>query len=93
MSIRGHLFYYWSFTRCLTLILCITLAWTPFGVVWADAIQVAGSDGQQTGQELLGAFQFPVDTGRGAMTLNPGTNQESTLTMSCLLYTSPSPRD
>ena len=84
MSVRALLFYYWGFTRCLTMILCITLAWTPFAVVWADAIQAAGSDGQQTGQQLLGAFQFPVDTGRGAMTLNPGTNQESTLTMSTL---------
>ena len=73
------LFYYWGLTRCLTLILCITLAWTPFGVAWADAMQAAGSDGQQTGQQLLGAFQFPVDTGSGVMTLNPGTTQESTI--------------
>ena len=74
MGVRALLFYYWGLTRCLTLILCITLAWTPFGVAWADAMQAAGSDGQQTGQQLLGAFQFPVDTGSGVMTLNPGTS-------------------
>ena len=84
MGVRALLFYYWGLTRCLTLILCITLAWTPFGVAWADAMQAAGSDGQQTGQQLLGAFQFPVDTGSGVMTLNPGTSQESTINMSTL---------
>ena len=71
-------------TRSLAVTLSITMAWTPFAVVWADAMQTAGRDGQQTGQQLLDAFQFPVDTGSGVMTLNPGTGQQSAITINSL---------
>ena len=71
-------------TRSLAVTLSITMAWTPFAVVWADALQAAGKDGQQTGQQLLDAFQFPVDTGSGVMTLNPGTGQQSAITINSL---------
>ena len=72
------------FTRSLAMTLGITLAWTPFGVTWADALQAAGRDGQQTGQQLLGGFQFPVDTGTGTLKLNPGTSQETTININTL---------
>ena len=72
------------FTRSLAMTLGITLAWTPFGVTWADALQAAGRDGQQTGQQLLGGFQFPIDTGTGTLKLNPGTSQESTININTL---------
>ena len=72
------------FTRSLAMTLGITLAWTPFGVTWADALQAAGRDGQQTGQQLLGGFQFPVETGTGTLKLNPGTSQESTININTL---------
>ncbi|CAD6876221.1 hypothetical protein [Methylomonas fluvii] len=65
-------------------ILCVTLAWTPFGVSWADAIQAAGRDGQQLGQHVLDGFTFPIDTGIGALTLNPGTAQESAISIGAL---------
>ena len=71
-------------TRCLAMTLSIAMAWTPFGVVWADAMQAAGNDGQQTGQQILGGFQFPVDAGSGVMTLNPGTSQQSAINVSTL---------
>ncbi len=72
------------FTRSLAMTLGITLAWTPFGVTWADALQAAGRDGQKTGQQLLGDFQFPVDTSTGTLKLNPGTSQESTININTL---------
>ncbi len=72
------------FTRSLAMTLGITLAWTPFGVTWADALQAAGRDGQQTGQQLLGGFQFPVDTDTGTLKLNPGTSQETTININTL---------
>jgi conjugal transfer mating pair stabilization protein TraN len=84
MSISTFFDCHWVLTRSLTITLSITLAWTPFGVAWADAMQAAGSDGQQTGQQLQGGFQFPVDAGSGAMTLNPGTAQESTININTL---------
>jgi conjugal transfer mating pair stabilization protein TraN len=71
-------------TQILSAILCVTLAWTPFGVSWADAIQAAGRDGQQLGQQVLGGFAFPVDTGTGTLTLNPGTTQESAISIGTL---------
>ncbi len=76
----GHL----RFTRSLAMILSIAMAWTPFGIVWADAMQAAGNDGQQTGHQILGGFQFPVDTGSGVITLNPGTSQQSAITINTL---------
>lgn len=72
------------FVQTLSGILCVTLAWTPFGLSWADAIQAAGQQGQQTGQQILGGFQFPLDNGSGVMTLNPGSPQESTISISTL---------
>ena len=71
-------------TRTLALLLSISLAWTPFAVAWGDALQNAGTAGQQTGQDLLGNFQFPVESTTGNMTLNPGTAQQSTVTISTL---------
>jgi conjugal transfer mating pair stabilization protein TraN len=71
-------------TRSLAMTLSITMAWTPFAVTWADAMQAAGSEGQQTGQQIVGAFQFPVDAGGGTMALNPGTAQESTINIGTL---------
>lgn len=68
-------------TRTLALLLSISLAWTPFAVAWGDALQNAGAAGQQTGQDLLANFQFPVESTTGNMTLNPGTAQQSTVTI------------
>ena len=75
---------YRRLTRSLCMTLSIAMAWTPFGVVWADAMQSAGNYGQQTGQQILGGFQFPVDTGNGVMTLNPSTSQQSTINITTL---------
>lgn len=72
------------FTKTLSAILCVTLAWTPFGVSWADAIQAAGRDGQQLGQQVLDGFAFPIDTGNSTLTLNPGTAQESAISIGTL---------
>jgi len=71
-------------TRWLCVSLCFFMAWTPFGLSWADELQAIGRQGQQAGQQVLDNFQFPVDDGNGAMTLNPGTAQESQLNMSTL---------
>jgi len=71
-------------TQSLTAILCVTMAWTPFGVSWADAIQAAGRDGQQLGQQVIDGFAFPLDTGNGTLTLNPGTAQESAISIGTL---------
>ncbi|MFZ2449252.1 MAG: conjugal transfer mating pair stabilization protein TraN [Methylovulum miyakonense] len=84
MGIRAFFDGYGGLTRSLALGLSVTMAWTPFAVVWADAIQTAGRQGQQTGRQLVGGFQFPADTGSGAMMLNPGTAQESTVTIGTL---------
>lgn len=72
------------FTQTLSAILCVAMAWTPFGVSWADAIQAAGNDGQQLGQQIVGGFQFPIDTGSGSLSLNPGTSQESAISIGTL---------
>ncbi|MBS4050658.1 MAG: conjugal transfer protein TraN, partial [Methylomonas sp.] len=66
-------------TQSLSAILYVTMAWTPFGVSWADAMQASASEGQQTGQQIVGGFQFPIDTGSGSLSLNPGTSQESAI--------------
>ncbi|MEI8574971.1 Mating pair stabilization protein TraN, partial [Methylomonas sp. WH-1] len=71
-------------TQTLSAILCVTLAWTPFGVSWADAIQAAGRNGQQLGEQILGDFAFPIDTGNGSLTLNPGTGHESAISIGTL---------
>ena len=42
-------------------LLSITMAWTPFGLSWADAMQNAGAQGQQAGQQIVSGFQFPLD--------------------------------
>ena len=84
MEMEGFFDRHCRFTRSLAMTLGITLAWTPFGVTWADALQAAGRDGQQTGQQLLGGFQFPVDTGTGTLKLNPGTSQETTININTL---------
>lgn len=75
---------YWVLYRTLAGVLCITMAWTPFGLSWADAMQDAGSQGQQAGQQIVGGFQFPLDSGSGVMTLNPGTGQQSSINVSTL---------
>ncbi len=75
---------YGRLKRSLASVLCITMSWTPFGVSWADAMQDAASQGQFAGQQLSGGFQFPLDTGTGTMTLNPGTSQQSTLNINML---------
>ncbi|MCD2450520.1 conjugal transfer mating pair stabilization protein TraN [Methylicorpusculum oleiharenae] len=71
-------------SKSLSAVLCITMAWTPYGVSWADAIQAAGRDGQQLGQQVLGGFAFPLDTGNGTLSLNPGTAQESAISIGTL---------
>ncbi|OAI08425.1 Mating pair stabilization protein TraN, partial [Methylomonas methanica] len=71
-------------TQTLSAILCVTLAWTPFGISWADAIQSAGRDGQHLGQQIIGGFEFPIDTGNGTLTLNPGTAQERAISIGTL---------
>ena len=73
-----------GFVQTLSAILCVTLAWTPYGASWADAIQAAGRDGQQLGQQVLGGFAFPIDNGTGSLTLNPGTAQESAISIGTL---------
>ena len=75
---------YWILSRTLAGVLCITMAWTPFGLSWADAMQNAGSQGQQAGQQIVGGFQFPLDSGSGVMTLNSGTGQQSSINVSTL---------
>lgn len=75
---------HYRLTRSLAILLCITMAWTPFGLSWADAMQDAGSQGQQAGQQIIGGFQFPLDAGNGAMTLNPGSAQQSTINVGTL---------
>ena len=60
------------------------MAWTPFGLSWADAMQDAGTQGQQAGQQIVGGFQFPLNSGSGVMTLNPGTGQQSSINVSTL---------
>ena len=84
MGVGGIFEYHLGLTRSLAMTLSLTMAWTPFGVTWADAMQAAGNDGQQTGQHILGGFQFPVDTGTGVIALNPGTSQESTVNINTL---------
>jgi len=84
MTVRAFFYGHWRLTRALVMVLCMTLAWTPFAVAWGDAMQAAGSDGQLTGQQILGGFQFPLDSGSGVMTLNPDTSQESTVNISTL---------
>ncbi len=71
-------------TRSLASVLCVTMTWTPFGVSWADAMQASASEGQQTGQQIVGGFQFPIDTGSGSLSLNPGTSQESAISIGTL---------
>jgi hypothetical protein len=39
MSIGAFFDCHWVLSRSLALTLSITLAWTPFGVAWADAMQ------------------------------------------------------
>ena len=84
MNITAFFESQWVLTRTLSTTLCITMAWTPFGLSWADAMQNAGSQGQQAGQQIVGGFQFPQDSGSGVMTLNPGTGQQSFINVSTL---------
>ena len=71
-------------TQALSAVLCITLAWTPFAIVWADDMQAAGQNGQQLGRSVVQGFQFPRDLGDGTITLNPGTSKPLTLSVSSL---------
>lgn len=71
-------------SRSLAITLSMSMAWTPFGVSWADAMQNSGVQGQQTGQQILNGFQFPLDAGHGVMTLNPGTRQQTAINLNTL---------
>lgn len=71
-------------SRSLAVTLSVTMAWTPFSLSWADAMQSAGNQGQQAGQQIIGGFQFPLDAGNGVMTLNPGSAQQSSINVSTL---------
>ena len=84
MSLRPYLLKYWLLTRGLSLVLCITLAWTPFGIAWADALQAAGNSGQQTGQQIVGGFQFPMPGNNNTLILNPNTPQQSSINLNTL---------
>jgi conjugal transfer mating pair stabilization protein TraN len=71
-------------TQSLAAILSVTMAWTPFGVSWADAMQNAGQQGQQTGQQIVGGFQFPKHNSNGVLTLNPGSTQSTDINLTTL---------
>jgi conjugal transfer mating pair stabilization protein TraN len=84
MGLGGFFNRHLGLTRSLAVTLSVTMAWTPFGLSWADAMQNAGTQGQQAGQQIINGFQFPLDNGNSTMTLNPGTSQQSSISVNTL---------
>ncbi|MFE8032857.1 conjugal transfer mating pair stabilization protein TraN [Thiohalocapsa marina] len=46
-------------TRALAALLCVALAWTPWALVWGDALSEVGREGQAVGQAAAEAFVLP----------------------------------
>ncbi|CAI8818375.1 conjugal transfer mating pair stabilization protein TraN [Methylocaldum szegediense] len=73
---RRHPVFAWP----LVAVLNVAVAWTPFGLAYGDAFGEAARQGQATGRAVVEDFRFPdLNEPTGALTLNPGTGQESTL--------------
>jgi len=65
--------------RTIAAVLCITLSWTPWALVWADDLAAQGRAGQAFGQSAGDAYVLPTLDG-GALHLNGGGTTQSVTT-------------